>query len=62
MNLNLVKLIKKYSGKWVAFKPESSVVVTSGNDAVKVYSNAKKKGYKIPILFKVPVKLSPYIG
>ena len=43
MNSNLYKLIKKYSGKWVAFKPDTQKVVSSGKDAVKVYKEAQKK-------------------
>lgn len=60
MNFGLEKLIKKYSGKWVAFKPHSSKIVVSGEDAVKVYKSAQKKGLKIPTLFKVPTKLTPF--
>ncbi|EKD58116.1 MAG: hypothetical protein ACD_57C00026G0002 [uncultured bacterium] len=62
MNSNLYKLIKKYSGKWVAFKPDTQKVVSSGKDAVKVYKEAQKKGVGVPTLFKVPIKYVPYIG
>ena len=55
-------MVKKYGGKWVAMKPYTSSVVASGERAKEVYEEAQKKGYKIPTLFKVPVKLTPYIG
>lgn len=56
------KLIKKFGGKWVALKPNSETVVSSGQSAKKVFSEAQKKGVRIPTLFKVPVKYIPYIG
>lgn len=60
--MNLLKLIKKHGGKWVALKPDSDIVVSSGRNVEKVYSEAKKKGISIPTLFKVPTKNTAYIG
>jgi hypothetical protein len=60
--MNLLKLIKKHGGKWVALKPETDLVVSSGDNAEEVYSEAKKKGVTIPTLFKVPSKYVPNIG
>ncbi len=62
MNLNLTKLIKNYGGKWIALKPETERVLSSGRDANKVYKEAQKKGIKVPTLFKVPTRYLPYIG
>lgn len=59
---NLLSLIKKHGGKWVALRPGSQRVVSSGKDAKRVYREAKKKNVDIPTLFKVPVKYIPYIG
>ena len=59
---NLAKLIKNYGGLWVALKPETERVVSSGKKATKVYSEAQKKGENIPTLFKVPTKHVAYIG
>lgn len=56
------KLIKKFGGKWVALKPNSETVVSSGSSAKKVFKEAQKKGVKIPTLFRVPSKYMPYIG
>jgi|GEM_PF-5010504 len=59
--MNLNSLIEQYKGKWVAFRPNSNVVITSGIDAKKVYAKAKKE-IATPTLFKVPVKYTPNIG
>lgn len=59
---NLAKLIKNYGGLWIAFKPETQRVVSSGKKAEKVYSDAQSKGIDVPTLFKVPTKYVPYIG
>ena len=61
-DMDLKKLIKQYGGKWVAVKPQTNNVVASGGNAKEVYMNAQKKGLKIPTLFKVPTKYTPYIG
>jgi hypothetical protein len=60
--MNIEKLIKSHGGKWVALNKDSSAVVVSSSKAKDVYKMAKKKGYKIPKLFKVPTKHLPYIG
>ena len=62
MKSDLIKLIKNYGGKWVALKPDTEFVVSSGKDAKKVYREAQEKGVEIPTLFKVPTKYTPYIG
>ena len=62
MNTNLEKLIIKFGGKWVAMKPETDLVVSSGKNIKKVYKEAQKKGIDLPTLFKVPSKYIPYIG
>lgn len=61
-NNSLLSLIKNYGGHWVALKPDSEKVISSGKNAKKVYSEAQEKGVKIPTLFKVPTKHIPYIG
>ncbi len=54
---NLLNLIKKYGGKWVAIKPQTQAVVSSGKNIKMVYKEAQKKGINVPTLFKVPVEL-----
>lgn len=60
--MSLTELIKNYGGKWVALKPETNKVVSSGTNAKRVFINARKQGVEIPTLFKVPTKYVPYIG
>lgn len=62
MNSNLKKLIKKFGGKWVALRPDTEQVLSSGKNIKKVYKEAQNKGVDIPTLFKVPSKYVPYIG
>lgn len=62
MNLDLKRLIKNYGGNWIALNENSSRVIASGKKAQKVYDEAKKKGSKIPKLYRVPNKYIPYIG
>ena len=52
--VDFVYICKKLKGKWVALSNKGEVIA-SGIDAKKVFDEAKKKGYKIPILFKVPI-------
>ena len=60
--MSLQELIKHYGGKWVAVKPNTNLVVTSGTNAKAVFNKAKEKGISLPTLFKVPTKYIPYIG
>lgn len=53
---------KKYKGKWVALTSDESTVVSSGKTAKEVYDDAQKKGFKIPILMKVPKDVVIYVG
>ncbi len=62
MGRDLGKLIKKYAGLWIAFKPETNLVVASGKDLKTVVNGAKEKGIKIPVVFKVPMENIPFIG
>ena len=62
MNTSLEILIKHFGGKWVALKPDTEQVLSSGKDIKRVYKEAQKKGVDIPTLFKVPSKYIPYIG
>lgn len=56
-NPSLLNLIKSYGGKWVAIKPETQTVVSSGKNIKIVHKEALKKGVGVPTLFKVPTKV-----
>lgn len=62
MAIDWTDISKKYKGKWVGLKDDEKTVVASGNTVKQVMKVAQKNGYPVPILFKVPVKIIPYIG
>lgn len=62
MALDWSNIISKYRGLWVALKDDEKTVITSGKSVKNVMDKAKKKGYTLPILFRVPTKTIPYVG
>lgn len=62
MAINWTKIYKKYKGLWVALDEKERKVVASDKEAKKAFEKAQKKGVKIPILFKVPTEIIPYVG
>jgi len=62
MAIDWTKIYKKYKGLWVALKKDEKTVIASGEKIKEVIEKAKKKGYKEPILFKVPEEIIPYVG
>ena len=62
MTKDLTPIYKTYKGKWVAMDESFSKVVVSGKTSSFVYKEARKKGYEIPNLFRVPSSLAGFIG
>jgi hypothetical protein len=62
MVINWTKIYKKYKGSWVALKNDEKTVVASGKTVKEVMIKAQSKGFKEPILMRVPTKILPYIG
>lgn len=62
MTKDLTPIYKKYRGKWVAMNDQFTKVVVSGKRSSTVYQKAKKMGYKIPNMFRVPSNLTAFIG
>lgn len=62
MAIDWTKIYKKYQGLWVALKDDQRTVLASGKTAKEVFDSAQKKGYKKPILFRVPAEVIPYVG
>ena len=58
---DLSKVLEKFKGLWVTLT-DSDVVISAHQSAKKAYEEAIKKGYKAPILFKVPKHDVPHIG
>ncbi len=59
--VDLSKVFEPFKGMWVALT-DSDQVISAHKSAKKVYDEAMKKGYKEPILFKVPLHDLPHIG
>lgn len=62
MAIDWTKIYEKYKGLWVGLKDDEKTVVASGKTVKEVMDRAQKKGYKNPILFRVPIKIIPYVG
>ena len=60
--IDLTDIYKKYKGKWVALAEDEQTVLESGEKATTVYEKAKARGYKKPILMKIPKEIIPYVG
>lgn len=62
MAIDWTQIYKKYKDLWVALKDDEITVISSGKTVNDVMEKSKKKGFNSPILFRVPVKVIPYIG
>jgi len=62
MAIDWTKIYKKYKGLWVVLDEKERKVVAFDKEAKKAFEKARKKGVKIPILFKVPTEVIPYVG
>ncbi len=59
--IDLSHVLEKFKGLWVTLT-DSDRVISANKSAKKAYEEAIKKGYKEPILFKVPLHDLPHIG
>jgi hypothetical protein len=62
MAIDWTDICKKYKGLWVALKDDEKTVVSSGKTAKEAWEKAQKKGFRKPILTRMPEKLIPYVG
>jgi hypothetical protein len=60
--IDWTKIYKKYKGLWIALDEKERKVVAFDKDAKKAYQKARKKGIEVPILFRVPSEIIPYVG
>jgi len=58
---DLSPVLEQFKGLWVTLTDAESVI-SANKSAKKAYEEAIKKGYKDPILFKVPQHDFPHIG
>ena len=59
--IDLSSELEQFKGLWVALTDKDKVV-SSHKSAQEAYKAAVKKGYKEPILFKVPKHDLPHVG
>lgn len=62
MAIDWTNIYKKYKGLWVALKKDEKTVIASGKTAKEAWQKAQDKGFKKPILSRMPAKLIPYVG
>ena len=62
MAIDWSKIYKKYRGLWVALKDDEKTVIASGKTAQEAWAKARVKGFKKPILTRMPEKLITYVG
>lgn len=55
-------LAKKYKGKWVAMKSDRKTVVGSGNSVQSALRSAEQKGYKKPLITRLPLSPKHFVG
>ncbi len=60
--INMVNIYRRYKGQWVALTPDRKSVIASGPSAKKVFDLAHKKGFKEPILTKIPTEIVTLVG
>ncbi len=60
-SVDLSKILERFKGMWVALT-DADRVISANQSAQKAHEEAVKKGYKEPILFKVPLHDTPHIG
>lgn len=62
MAIDWSKIYKKYHGLWVALENDEKTVIVSGKTAKETWLKAQGKGFKKPILTRMPEKLITYVG
>ena len=62
MAIDWTEIYKQYKGLWIALKDDEKTVIASGKTAKQAWSRAQEKGYKKPILTRMPEKLATYVG
>jgi hypothetical protein len=60
--IDWTKIYEKYKGLWIVLDEKEKKVIAFDKEAKKAFEKARKKGIKIPILFKVPSEIIPYVG
>jgi len=62
MAIDWTKIYQKYKGLWVALEDDEVTVIASGSTLQEALQKARAQGRTMPILFRVPTKIMPYVG
>ena len=62
VNTNLTTIFTKYKGLWVALAKDEMTVLSSAKTLKETLAKALKKGFKEPIVMRVPQNLKTFIG
>lgn len=62
MVIDWTHIYKTYKGLWVALEEDEKTVISSGKTLNETAKKAEKKGFDNPIFYKVPQKLSYFVG
>lgn len=62
MAIDWTKIYQRYKGLWVALKQDEKTVLASGKTAREAWTKAKAKGYKKPILARMPEEIVSYVS
>lgn len=61
--LDMKKVYRDYRGMWVALeKANSNKVVASAKTLDEVLNKAKKKGFELPWVMRIPKQVLPIVG
>lgn len=62
--IDQTKIYQSYKGQWVILNARGTKVLSADKNLDKAVSKYRRKfgGREIPLTFKVPAKLMPYIG
>lgn len=55
-------IYKNYKGLWVALMNDEVTVISSGKTLEETSKKAEEKGFKEPIFYFVPKKLTYFVG
>lgn len=62
MATDWTKIFRKYKGKWVALTDDEKSIIAAGSTVAEVMDKSKRKGFNLPVLFKIPTANTAYIG
>lgn len=62
MAINWTKIYKNHKGLWVALDRDEETVLSNDKTLKGALEKARKKGFRDPIMTRVPSNLEAYVG